>query len=65
MLRSRLLGKDRMKDPAQELPLAQETRPRRRPYAKPEVTCFGRVEDLTRATGTSNREFSKAPRTGG
>ncbi len=29
----------------------------RRPYQRPVVTCFGRVEDLTRAGGTSNCEL--------
>ncbi|NUP07089.1 MAG: hypothetical protein HOW73_13625 [Polyangiaceae bacterium] len=34
----------------------------RRPYRKPELIAYGRVEDMTRAGKKSNSEASKRPR---
>ncbi len=34
----------------------------RRPYRKPELVAYGRVEDMTRAGKKSGQEASKKPR---
>jgi len=36
--------------------------PTRRPYRKPELVAFGRVEDMTRGGSSSGGEPSKTPK---
>ncbi len=41
---------------------AFEVARQRRPYRKPELVAYGRVEDMTRAGKKSGQEASKKPR---
>lgn len=41
---------------------ATPTKVARRPYQKPELISYGRVEDMTRAGKKSGKEASKKPR---
>jgi len=49
-------------DPPMSDANAQGPKPARRPYRKPELVAFGRVEDMTRGGSSSGGEPSKTPK---